>query len=220
MAVRLFMIAAITALLAALRPAPAPAAATGIYVTGAYDFSSFDQAVRSSTSVDYGVGVGLVYDTNVSGKEKMNYRIRVGYEHVIDHGVRFFSIYGMHRVSLSTAFGFGIVRDARYRVWLGPEMGAACQFNTFANKTTLLIFTVGPVMGVNFNAGKNVTFGFELGMAAGFGWNLMYSERSRNYFGGLGNNSRSSDFSNNTGLVKIESVIRVSVLFRVGKAEE
>ncbi len=217
---RIAMAVAIIAFLAAPRPAPARAAAAGVYAEGAYDFSSFDQIVRSSTSVDYGVGAGLVFDTNVSGKEKMNYRIRAGYAHLIDHGVRFFSIYSMHRVSLNAAFGFGIVRDAKYRVWLGPEMGAACQFNTFAYKTTLLIFTIGPVLGLNFNAGGNVTIGFELGMAVGFGWNLMYSERSRNDLGGLGYNSRSSDFSNETGLVKIESVARVSVLFRVGKAGE
>jgi hypothetical protein len=191
---------------------PAYAVSFGVYSTGGFDFSSFHSG-RSSSPIGYYAGAGLVLDTNVSAN-RFNYRLHIGYDNVIGSGSKFFSGLSMNRVSFIHTFGFNIIGTKQARIWMGPEVGLSCQFNTSGYKPVFIIVHGGAVLGINLNAGDNVTFGLELGMLAGLGANFNYSYNRSNGSDGFFRQSHSND--NDRSIAKVESFTRISFLFRVG----
>jgi hypothetical protein len=191
---------------------PAYAVSFGVYSTGGFDFSTFHSG-RSSSSIDYYAGAGLVLDTNVSAS-RFNYRLHIGYDNVIGSGSKFFSGFSMNRVSCIHTFGFNIFGTKQARIWMGPEVGLSCLFNTAGYKPVFITIHGGAVLGINLNAGDNFTFGLELGMLAGLGANFNYSYNRSN-----GSNEffqQSHNNGNDKAIGKVESFTRISFLFRVG----
>jgi len=190
---------------------PAYAVSLGVYSTGGFDFSTFHSG-RASSSIDYYAGAGLVLDTNVSAN-RFNYRLHIGYDNVIGSGSKFFSGFSMNRVSFIHTFGFSIIGTKQARIWMGPEVGLSCQFNTSGYKPVFIIVHAGAVLGINLNAGNNFTFGLEIGMLAGLGANFNHSYNRSN--GSDGFFQQSHNNGNDQSIAKVESFTRISFLFRV-----
>jgi hypothetical protein len=191
---------------------PAHAASFGVYTTGGFDFSTYHSG-RSSSSLDYNAGAGLVLDTNVS-ENRFNYRLHLGYDNVISSGSKFFCRYSMHRASFINTFGFPIIGNKQARIWMGPEVGLSCQFSTAGYDPVFIIFHAGAVMGINCNAGNNFTFSLELGMLAGLGANFNYPY-NKSYENNAFFQSPRHD-SADRAIAKVETFARISFLFRAG----
>jgi hypothetical protein len=189
---------------------PAHAVSFGVYTSGGYDFSTYHSG-RSSSSPDYSAGAGIVLDTNVSAN-RSNYRLHIGYDNVISSGSKFLGRYSMHRASFINTFGFALVGNRQARIWMGPEVGLSCQFSTAGYDPVFVIVHAGGVLGINFNAGNNFTFGVELGMLAGLGANFNYPY-NRSYGTGVFFESPRND-SADKAIAKVETFARISFLFR------
>lgn len=199
--------------------APASASSFGISANGAFAFSTFNLA-RSSSSVDYSGGAGFVLDTAV-GEGRFNYRLNFGYDNVIDSGSRFVTGPSMHRIIISNAFGFGLIKTEKVRIWMGPEVGLSCQFNTYRDRKFFVIFQAGAVLGINLNAGNGFTFSVEFGLRGGGGPNMNYKMPigSLRYGYGYGYPGYRTS-TNESGIAKVESFARVAMLFRIGSAND
>jgi hypothetical protein len=137
---------------------------------GGYDGN--DASRTDLASLDYSkinIGGGFLLDFAVARRALFNYRVSMGMESVQDvvPGVTSPVTVTYHfsgfRLKLMNSFGFGVVRRAPVRVWLGPQLGF-----TFLNEwdaSSNGIRSFGPLpglaAGVNINMGPVVTLGFE-----------------------------------------------------------
>jgi hypothetical protein len=191
---------------------PAQAVSFGVYTNGGFGFSTY-HSERTSSSVGYSAGAGLVLDTNVS-ENRFNYRLHLGYDNMISSGSQFFGRYSMHRASFINTFGFPILGNKQARIWMGPEVGLSCQFSTVGYDPVFVIIHAGAVMGVNLNAGNNFTFGLELGILGGLGANFNYPySRSHGNDMFLGSMHHEAV---DQAIAKVETFARISFLFRAG----
>jgi hypothetical protein len=109
-------------------------------------------------------GGGFVLDTNVARDSLINYRVAAGYQ----HSTR--SIEGddvkSHGFSLSATCGFGIHRDPRFRVWVGPSVRLMIDdYYNDGHDLDLLDSNIGGGLqaGVNFHTGDLVSVSMALG---------------------------------------------------------
>jgi hypothetical protein len=72
--------------------------------------------------------------------------------------------YNLEGLVIDNDFGFGIVRTKSVRLWLGPELRIAFFTGTDESSTgvtqrdvSLVGVGIGPVLGVNFNIGSNLS---------------------------------------------------------------
>jgi len=79
-------------------------------------FSTY-HSERSSSSVGYNAGAGIVLDTNVSESSLIIACISATTRD--RSGSKFFGRYSMHRASFINTFGFHIVGNKQARIWLG-----------------------------------------------------------------------------------------------------
>ena len=117
----------------------------GTYISGGIaDRGSDFQAVKRIREIP--IGIGLVFDNNVSGDKLMNRRISIGYERVfaktnsigydrdemISDNLLFFGAGSnefhffkkkpnINRLYLQGTWGLGILRNESIRFWIGPE---------------------------------------------------------------------------------------------------
>ena len=212
----------------------------GVYLTGKGGVSTM-RVENKSSSVDYDVGAGFVLDTAVSSNNYFNYRLNVGYENAIKSGTPFFDGWSMHRISISNTFGYAFFRSKNLRVWMGPQIELASQFNVASERTNginphgfyngmpffeyrvvavdFAIFSLGlgAILGVNVNAGDFFTVSIETGVntCVGIG---PYHERKNAYVYTVGFflPSLISSKSKDTVLGKAEGLMRLSFLYRIG----
>ena len=169
-------------------PMVASAAGMGVYVP----FSVGDTVSVTNTvdnyDIDYdttnnmksAVGIGLVFDSNL-GKDKLfNYRVGLEYQSQsvdtgsFESGPEYScndSFCDYSRINLVQTFGFGVLRTQTVRLWVGPRINLAMNYQStdydtgyYTNTYSEASFEIGiaPAVGVNVNLGRLVTLAFDV----------------------------------------------------------
>ena len=194
--------------------------------------------------MDNSLGGGIVLDTATAANELVNYRTRIGYSSVVNSGTHFFTRYGMHRITWSNIFGYGLVRTRNVRLWLGPQIAFDCVFKDLSTqhrfkaavpnwgiyyfksehyRFIIPSMSLGFALDLNINMGDHFTIGFELGMLTGMGTGR-YDYLERNLFivsPGMPGQKIVPVFkphSDEYAYFKFEMMAAVCVMFRVGDA--
>jgi hypothetical protein len=216
---------------------------SGLYALGVGGYISGKGGVSTlkigdtNSSVDYSVGAGFVLDTAVATNEVFNYRLAVGYENSVKSGVPFFSTWSTHRISFSNVLGYAFYRSKYLRVWMGPQIGLACQFvnakdkeiqsspNTIGyrirfHSDNFAIFSLGfgAVLGINVHPADNFTISFEIGINSNVGIGPRHEKR-RDYTIAYGFPIMPTLVSSNSHDIifgKAEGLARLSFIYRVG----
>ena len=147
----------------------------GIYANinpmwGTYDPN--DPTRTDLASIDYSkinIGGGFLLDLAIARRALLNYRVSFGVEAVQDvlpgvvSPVAVTYNFSGFRLKLMNSFGFGVVRRAPIRVWLGPQLGFTFLNEWDAANNGMVSFGPLPGLGagVNINLGPVVTLGFE-----------------------------------------------------------
>jgi hypothetical protein len=139
---------------------PATGFAEGWGINFTYDWGKGD-ITRDDGLVHHDVesetfGGGISYDPNVSKDRLLNYRVDVNFEYLSQtyDGATPARGGGM---SVNQALGFGIVRNERFRLWIGPSIRLAVAGLTVEStperKPWDFQFGFGPMIGFNYNLG-------------------------------------------------------------------
>lgn len=150
--------------------------ATGLGVYFSYTTGSADWDADSGSSdweLDSDVGdveFGVVLDTDLSTADIFNYRLYLGYES-LTYDIKSTTTgnktdeLGLGGVALSNVFGFGVVRNYGFRLWLGPELRLAYGSGESDSGVDISMFNfgLGAVLGANFNPGQTVSLSATLG---------------------------------------------------------
>jgi len=165
-------------------------------------------------------GWGFVLDTAVAKNKVFNYRLNIGYEKFSDEWQDIDKIealedydwkMNMEGIVLDNIFGFGVLRTKSVRMWLGPQVRLAYftgkievdgeEDEDFDNK--LFGIGIGPVIGININAGNAVTPAFTFG--------CLYT-----HYSGKGTyHSGYDEFEQDYSINEMTYFINFSLLFRV-----
>jgi len=160
-------------------PSLLQAAGVGLYIPHTFSKTSTitDKPYNSDEQVleikyNPQLGIGFVIDTNVGKNELLNYRLGLEYQNefvdTID-GKECTSDCSTQRVNMVHTFGFGIVRNDKVRIWLGPRINIAHNTDSgdFGYKDSAYEFAVAPALGINFNFGKLVSLGMDVDYRVG-----------------------------------------------------
>lgn len=156
-------------------PMAASAAGMGVYVpfSGSNTMSvtdSPDNGVEEDLDFDFksSAGLGLAFDTNI-GKDKLfNYRLGLEFmKQEVDKLNGNSCISGCDfgtRVNMVNTFGFGVLRTQTVRLWVGPRINIAYDWDTGDDGWNRVGFEFGvaPAVGVNVNLGRLVSLGADV----------------------------------------------------------
>ncbi len=113
-------------------------------------------------------GFGIAFDTNI-GKDKLfNYRLGLEFMNQEIDTVNGLSCTGDcsfgTRVNLVNTFGFGVLRTKKVRLWVGPRINIAYDFDTGDYGYARVGYEIGfaPAVGVNVNLGRVVSLAADL----------------------------------------------------------
>ncbi|HEY6000653.1 MAG TPA: hypothetical protein VI078_15305 [bacterium] len=133
-------------------------------------------------------GLNFVLDTNVAADRIFNYRLALGYERETVEDGQGNRDLKIDRMVMTNTFGFGVVRTAPFRLWIGPQISLAYGYDSdFNGDFQDFGIGIGPALGVNFNLGPVVTLGLEAGYEfSGYSWETDYDDGdgTRNGFRG------------------------------------
>lgn len=112
---------------------------------------------------------GFVLDSNVARDKTFNYRLSLMTEDNNSEG----SGLDMSGVSMTHDWGFAIIKDRIFRLWVGPRLRIAyydeLEYNGLkADYGDILAFGVGPVIGLNIHIPRVVTFALTTAYLRGF----------------------------------------------------
>ncbi|OGR02164.1 MAG: hypothetical protein A2511_13890 [Deltaproteobacteria bacterium RIFOXYD12_FULL_50_9] len=157
-------------------------------------------------------GFGFVMDTNVAKNNVFNYRLQIGYEQVEQTNQKDSKeVLNLKGVVIDNDFGFGIIRTAPFRLWLGPELrlaylsGSPSYDNVEYNDFDIELFGIGlgPVIGANINLGSVVTIGIKTG--------YLFSK----FFGS--GEDKLYNYSEDYEIDDQQYFVNMSILFRIGE---
>ena len=165
-AIRLFLLTlAVAALFAPVQDARATG--LGLYFEYGNVFGGqLDQTIGGDLDFDEDqFGGGFSVDTNVAADRLFNYRLDVGYHRVEGEYGTFGDLDGNGLV-LHNSFGFGVFRNHRVRVWLGPAV--RLNFDSFDDVPIYGdVFKfgvgVGPEVGINLHTEDSLSIGLTTG---------------------------------------------------------
>ncbi len=112
--------------------------------------------------------VGFALDTAVARDTLFNYRLNVGYSYRDQDYDGFGGSFDFHGLTLNNMFGFGVYRDSRARVWVGPSV----RLNVDVRSDDSDFVDVG--IGGGFALGANVHTGPNGSAAFTFGYQYLY----------------------------------------------
>ncbi len=109
----------------------------------------------------HAIGLGVAWDDNLAMDKLLNYRVNIGLRQLIPSE----GDDELHLTGISGQFtlGFGLVRDERMRVWLGPSIGASYLIcgdcagpgdNADAHQASI---GLGPEFGLNYHLDERLT---------------------------------------------------------------
>jgi hypothetical protein len=221
----------------------------GLYALGVGGYAAGNGGISSlrmgeaKSNVQYGLEAGFILDTAVGLNQLFNYRLGVGYENTMKSGNAFFDRFSIHRVAVSNTFGYAFVRSKYLRVWMGPQIELACQFNKSNNmtrdifplpfppsntmplliskkSTDFAIFSLGfgAVLGININTNSPFSISFEIGINACLGIGP-YKETNKECIIGPGvfMPNLNPSYSRNTSFSRVDAFTRLSFIYRVGE---
>jgi hypothetical protein len=102
------------------------------------------------------IGIGMVYDTNIAIDKLFNYRIDVGWQHTFREGDN--DDVDGNGLAIVQSFGFGIMRRADYRIWLGPVV--RLNFDAYDPDVGDLYSVgigAGPQLGLNYHLNEKIS---------------------------------------------------------------
>lgn len=121
-------------------------------------------------------GAGILLDTAVGSNRLFNYRLNLGWEnsdYKIDDVYKYVinpNLKGKFETRgwfMSHDFGFRIISNEAFRLWLGPELRISKSSGELKGnedyEIDLSSFGIGPVLGLNLNMGKTVSLSFRMG---------------------------------------------------------
>lgn len=106
------------------------------------------------------LGIGLVYDTNVSEQQLFNYRLGISYQRM--KAGKDNENVDLHGISFDNDFGFRLFSDNVLRLWAGPELkveyleGKSVSA-AYSTHTSGLAVGVAPVIGANFHLNNELS---------------------------------------------------------------
>ena len=119
------------------------------------------------------IGINFILDTNVSKDSFFNYRLNAGIE-IFSHKYTdsYYNDYyeeirqekGTHtglRIVTDHNFGFGIITNPSFRIWLGPNVRAG--FVSVNEKIGISLGAGFTAIGANYNIGSLLTLSLEAG---------------------------------------------------------
>ncbi|MBP7737692.1 MAG: hypothetical protein KA369_17045 [Spirochaetes bacterium] len=158
---------------------PSGAEGAGIGLYGSYDYTVniFNEQARGGdwgyrerfVAKSHRADFGLVIDSAVARDSLFNYRLNIGGGFgPVDvkktgGGTNIFGLpissrgkwhFNVWDIQMFHSFGFGVVRTETVRLWLGPQLG----FGYAGGGYGQVFFKMGPVIGLNINAGDVFTF--------------------------------------------------------------
>lgn len=203
-------------------PMSVSAAGMGVYIPLSLGDTSSVTATDDDTDIDHdfdfdykpAVGFGLVFDSNIGKNKLMNYRVGIEYQKTTRDTIDGHSCSrycDMTRLNLVQTFGFGVLRTRMVRLWVGPRINIAWNYQStdydtgyYENTYTEAAFEIGiaPAVGVNVNLGRVVSLAFDVDYR----------------FAGIVGAYDDNEFSSGTysGATK-GATARFSVLFRFGE---
>lgn len=158
-------------------PAIVNAAGMGIYVpvsvgdSGSYT-QNYDNDLIPDQEIDIdykpSAGVGIAFDTNLGRDRVFNYRLGLEYmkrEIDAEDGVSCSGDcdFGA-RLNMVHTFGFALLKTETVRLWMGPRINIAYEWDSGDNGYVRENFELGvaPALGINVNLGRLVTLGADL----------------------------------------------------------
>jgi hypothetical protein len=167
------------------------AAGAGVYITGTYGMMKWNYEPDSAGSVQVPfdsditkIGLGLIFDTNVSKDRLFNYRLNLGLDYIsLNYNRRaktnnYYESYniptelkdrnclGFHA---NNTFGFGLYRSESYRIWVGPQVGFGFYYDDKdkSNITKSPFWNyyamAGIAAGINMHMSESVSLAFDCG---------------------------------------------------------
>lgn len=156
-------------------PMVVSAAGMGVYVP-----LSVGQTMSITDSPDYApdqdfdfkfdpsAGFGIAFDTNIGKNKLFNYRLGLEVMKQKVDTVDGFSCTGDcsfgTRVNMVNTFGFGVLRTQTVRLWVGPRINIAYDYDTgdYGYARVGYEFGIAPAVGVNVNLGRVVSLAADL----------------------------------------------------------
>jgi hypothetical protein len=167
------------------------AAGVGPYITGTYGIMkwNYEPDSLSAEQIPYEsdirkIGLGLLFDTNVSKDRLFNYRLNLGLDYIsINNNKRsktetYYQAYnipaelndrnciGFHA---NNSFGFGLYRTESYRIWVGPQVGFGFYYDD-KDKSNITkspfwnyFFMAGIASGINMHIAESYSLAIDCG---------------------------------------------------------
>lgn len=140
---------------------------------------------------------GFVLDTAIATNRLFNYRLQLA---IVDVS---YDNTDMDGFVLSNTFGFGIIRNADLRFWVGPQVGFKYLTSKDDNDIDLITFDLGAATGLNYHISSNISLTADLGYRLGYGGAISSTSSSTDEF--------DIDINEN------QFFVNVGLLFRFGR---
>jgi hypothetical protein len=133
------------------------------------DYDS-DLIPNRDVDIDYkaAAGLGMAFDSNIGQDKLFNYRLglevlKQKFEKVDGSSCTGDCDFGT-RINMVHTFGFGLLRTQTVRLWIGPRINMAYEWDTGDNGYSRFGFEFGvaPAVGVNVNLGRVVSLAADL----------------------------------------------------------
>ncbi|MCJ7764684.1 MAG: hypothetical protein MUP09_01965 [Thiovulaceae bacterium] len=158
-------------------PMAANAAGMGVYIpistgdSGSYT-ETYDNKLIPDRDIDIdykaSAGLGIAFDTNIGKDRLFNYRLGLEFmkqevDKVDGTSCTNDCDFGT-RVNIVNTFGFGVLRTQTVRLWVGPRINVAYNWDTGDNGYARVgyEFGVAPAVGINVNLGRVVSLAADL----------------------------------------------------------
>jgi len=120
-----------------------------------------------NTRYEESSGIGFVFDTNVQQKRLFNYRLGI---EILDKEIQDRNSvacqYGCNgtRLNVTHTFGFGIIRNEKIRLWVGPRINIAATkyYGNHRYSSFELEAGLAQAIGINYNINKNFSLSADL----------------------------------------------------------
>lgn len=144
--------------------------ASGIGINIPIAFGSVDYEHYEADMIQY--GISIVYDTNVAKNKIFNYRLCLGleyfrHEYEYHYYLSYDDYHGWYsdihkgiRIISDHNFGFAIIKDASFRLWMGPSLRFGFVFEDVSGVTLGLGLTG---IGLNYNIAQAIALSLETG---------------------------------------------------------
>lgn len=139
--------------------------------TGKTSWESDDDFEYTDDSSDSFYGIGFVLDTAVATNTIFNYRLNFG----IEKWKRSFDETNdnqkLTRYTIANTFGFGVLRDDKMRIWLGPQIFFGYGIGSWGRDDWVEgFFGIGAAIGLNYHVDNTISLLLDVGLRRSGVW--------------------------------------------------